>query len=254
MIEIKNITDIEELKKTVEIQKNAWGFKDVEAEPHYLMTRVQKYGGLIQALYFKKKCIGFTYSLIGKWQEEFFIYSHMTAIKKEYQGKGFGFLLKKAQREEILKMGYPIIRWNFDPLESLNAYFNFHRLGVFSTEYERNIYGEGESGLHQGLPTDRLIATWDLNSEPVLTKMKKKEPRIIEDIPENKINNFKNEKAYIEIPRDIRALKKKSKTSAMEWRLKTRELFEQAFTEKWVARDIIFSKDGQRIFCRLFQK
>lgn len=254
MIEIKTITDIEEMKKTVQIQKSAWGFKDVDVEPHFVMTRVQKYGGLIQALYYKKKCIGFTYALIGKWEGNFFIYSHMTAVAKEYQGKGFGFLLKKAQREEVLKMGYTIIRWNFDPLESLNAYFNFHRLGVFSTEYERNIYGEGESGLHKGLPTDRLIATWELDSETVQKRMKSKELKIVEDIPENKINHFNHEVAYIEIPRDIRDLKEKNKNSALEWRLKTRELFELAFEQKWIARDIVYSKNGQRLFCRLFKK
>ena len=141
---------------------------------------VYKYGGLIQALYYEKKCIGFTYSLIGKWEGEYFIYSHMTAVMKEYQGQGFGFLLKKAQREEILKMGYSLIRWNFDPLESINAYFNFHRLGVMSTEYERNIYGEGESGLHKGLSTDRLIVTWNLKSDRVIKKMKPPHRRAVE--------------------------------------------------------------------------
>ena len=115
-------------------------------------------------------------------------------------------------------------------------------------------HGEGESGLHQGLPTDRLIATWDLNSERVKKKMETKEPRIVEDIPGEKINRFEDEMAYIEIPRDIRALKKKSKDRALEWRLKTRELFEEAFKTKWTARDIVFSKGGQRVFCRLYQQ
>jgi predicted GNAT superfamily acetyltransferase len=251
MIEIKTIKGVEDLRKTIDIQKNAWGFSDLDVENHYLMTRTQKYGGLIQGLYLDGECIGFTFALPGKWQGEFFLYSHMTAVKREHQGKGYGFLLKKAQREEVLKMGYSTIRWNFDPLEALNAFFNFHRLGIISCEYERNIYGEGESGLHKGLPTDRLIATWELNSERVKQKMNGKEPPISEEIPEGAVERFDGQTAYIELPRNIRVIKESDLKKAREWRLNTRDLFEQAFSKKWIARDIVFSMDLQRIFCRL---
>ena len=88
------------------------------------MTRVQKFGGLVQGLYLNGELVGFTYAILAKWQEEYFIYSHMTGVRKEDQKKGFGFLLKKAQRQEVLNMGYDVIRWNFDPLESMNAFFN----------------------------------------------------------------------------------------------------------------------------------
>lgn len=65
MIELKKIKDIEDFKKLLEIQKSAWGFLDIDIEPHHLMTRVQKYGGLVQGLYFNGKLAGFTYALIG---------------------------------------------------------------------------------------------------------------------------------------------------------------------------------------------
>jgi len=42
MIELKKIDDIEDFKKIPEIQKSAWGFLDLDIEPHHLMTRVQK--------------------------------------------------------------------------------------------------------------------------------------------------------------------------------------------------------------------
>jgi predicted GNAT superfamily acetyltransferase len=175
----------------------------------------------------------------------------MTGVLQEYQKLGFGFLLKKAQREEVLKMAYDIIRWNFDPLESMNAFFNIHRLGIISVEYENDIYGTGESGLHKGLPTDRLIATWDLNSDRVIHKMKQKEPPIIENISEKNLENFSQETAYIEIPRDIRSLKKTNINEAFQWRMKTRRLFESAFQKDYVVTDIVFSEDKKRIFYKL---
>ena len=174
MLEIRTLETIEEFLRLPDIEKSAWGFSDAEVEPHHMMTRVHKYGGLVQGLFLDGEMTGFSYAIIGKWEESYFIYSHMVAVKQKLQGKGYGFMLKKAQREAILNMGYDTIRWNFDPLESLNGYFNIHRLGAICEEYERNIYGEGASGLHQGLPTDRLIATWQLNSDRVETRMTKK--------------------------------------------------------------------------------
>ena len=251
MIELKKIEDLEDFKKIPEIQKSAWGFLDLDIEPHHLMTRVQKYGGLVQGLYFNGKLAGFTYALIGKWKGKHFIYSHMTGVHQKYQTQGFGFLLKKAQREDVLKMGYEIMRWNFDPLESMNAYFNIHRLGIISVEYERDIYGTGESGLHKGLPTDRLIATWNLNSDRVIHKMEQKEPAMIENTPENNLENFTQKTAYIEIPRNIRSLKETNMNEAVQWRMKTRRLFELAFQKDYVVTDIVFSEDKKRIFYKL---
>ncbi len=254
MVEIKRLDKIDYFYKLPEIEKSAWGFTDLEVEPHHLMTRVQKYGGLVQGLFVDGEIIGFSYAIIGKWKGEYFIYSHMVAVRKEHQGKGFGFMLKSAQREEIMKMGYDVIRWNFDPLESLNSYFNIHRLGVISDEYERNIYGEGRSGLHKGLPTDRLIATWYLRSERVATRIDRKEPPLIEDIPSNIIGKFKQSRAYIEIPRNIRELRERDIKKAREWRTRTREQFEYAFEKGYVATDIVFSPDKKRIFYRLNRK
>lgn len=251
MLEVKTIKAIEDFKKIPEIQKSAWGFVDRDIEPHHLMTRVQKYGGLVQGLYFKGNLVGFTYAIIGRWKGKHFIYSHMTGVRQEHQKQGFGFLLKKAQREEVLKMGYDIIRWNFDPLESMNAFFNFHRLGIISVEYENDIYGPGESGLHKGLPTDRLIATWNLNSDRVINKMKQKEPPILENIPEKNLEHFTQETAYIEIPRNIRSLKETNMNEAFQWRMKMRRLFESAFQRNYIATDIVFSEDKRRIFYKL---
>jgi len=253
MLEVKTITEIEDFKKIPEIQKSAWGFVDWDIEPHHLMTRVQKYGGLVQGLYFNGALEGFTYAIIGKWKGKHFIYSHMTGVRQEHQKQGFGFLLKKAQREEVLKMGYEIIRWNFDPLESMNAFFNIHRLGIISEEYENDIYGPGESGLHKGLPTDRLIATWNLNSDRVIRKMTRKEPPILEDIPSKNLEYFTEDTAYIEIPGNIRSLKETNLNQAIEWRRKTRHHFETAFRRGYVAREIVFSKDKNRVFYKLWR-
>ena len=102
MIEIKNIETIEDFKKTAKVQRSAWGIDDIEVEPHHFMTRIRKYGGIVQGLYIDGELTGFTLAILGRWQGEYFIYSHMSAVKKEHQGRGYGFLLKKYQGEETL--------------------------------------------------------------------------------------------------------------------------------------------------------
>ena len=255
MVEIKKIYDFYKYKKELKkIQMSAWGFSEYEIEAHHLMTRVQKYGGLVQGLFEDEKLIGFTYAVLGKWKGEYFIYSHQLAVLQEYQSKGYGYLLKKAQREEVLKMGYGIIKWSFDPLESLNSFFNIHRLGVISEEYEENVYGIGEYGLHEGLPTDRLVAQWILKSDRVVARMERKYPLILEDVQERVLGDISGEKAYIEIPLNIREIKGKDKELAYQWRLKTRDQFNEAFQKGYVAEQIVFTSDKKRVFYKLVQK
>lgn len=254
MIEIKTLKNISEFKELPRIQKSAWKFTDLDAEPHFLMTRVHKYGGLVQGLYLDGDMIGFTYALLGKWKGEIFIYSHMAAVVEEHQGKGFGFLLKKAQREGILELGYDVVRWNFDPLESLNAYFNLHRLGVISEEYERNVYGTGETGLHKGLSTDRLIATWLLKSNRVIERMEKKLAPIIVDIPREAVDDLSGDIAYIETPRDIRSIKQSDMHKAIEWRTRHRKLFESALAQGFIVEELVFTPDKDRLFFRLLKR
>ncbi|MBW1724798.1 MAG: hypothetical protein JRJ33_05400, partial [Deltaproteobacteria bacterium] len=76
MIELKRIKEMEDFKKITEIQRNAWGFVGLDIEPHHVMTRVQKYGGLVQGLFYNSELAGYTYALIGKWDKEYFVYSH----------------------------------------------------------------------------------------------------------------------------------------------------------------------------------
>jgi predicted GNAT superfamily acetyltransferase len=54
-------------------------------------------------------------------------------------------------------------------LELRNAHFNLNRLGAICRKYLPNFYGVTTSPLHRGLPTDRLLAEWHLDSPRVMT-------------------------------------------------------------------------------------
>ena len=90
------------------------------------------------------------------------LWSHMTGVLPEYRG-GLGFRLKLAQRDRALAQGYDLIEWTFDPMQAMNAHFNFAKLGGVVEEYAANFYGESTSALHRGTPTDRIVLSWKID-------------------------------------------------------------------------------------------
>src|SRR5439155_11403248 len=88
-----------------------------------------------------------------------------------YRNHNLAYKLKLAQRERVLAQGIKRISWTFDPLQSLNAYFNFKKLGVVADTYKINFYGEATSSFLHQIGTDRLWVTWLLDSERVRKRL-----------------------------------------------------------------------------------
>jgi predicted GNAT superfamily acetyltransferase len=92
----------------------------------------------------------------------------MLAVKEAYRNRGLGAQLKLEQRREALARGIRHIEWTFDPVEIKNAWLNIHKLGAIVRTYRVNFYGVSSSRLQGGLPTDRLLAEWYLDSPRVV--------------------------------------------------------------------------------------
>jgi predicted GNAT superfamily acetyltransferase len=96
-----------------------------------------------------------------------YLHSHMLAVREPWRNRGLGARLKLEQRREALHRGIRLMEWTFDPLEIKNAYLNIQRLSVIVREYREDFYGQSSSRLQSGLPTDRLLAEWRLDSPGV---------------------------------------------------------------------------------------
>jgi predicted GNAT superfamily acetyltransferase len=105
-----------------------------------------------------------------------YIHSHMLAVKAGYRDRGLGAQLKLAQRKDALARGITHMEWTFDPVEIKNAFLNINKLGAIVRRYSENFYGVSSSRLQGGLPTDRLIAEWKLDSPRVRAIMEGKPP------------------------------------------------------------------------------
>ena len=161
------------MEQCVAVQKAVWGWEDLELLPLRLFVVARKIEGqVIGAFEPSGKMAGFCLAVPALQGSTVYLHSHMLAVLPEYRERRIGQRLKWEQRRNALARGIGLIEWTFDPLEIKNAYFNLERLGAIARRYVENQYGISSSPLHRGLPTDRLIAEWWLESPRVAAQAK----------------------------------------------------------------------------------
>lgn len=236
-IEIRDMTTLEDFLACVQLQKEVWGFDDpYDVVPVPLLMIAQRNDGVALGAYEGNRMIGFVYSLPGTYHGKRVQWSHMLAVVAEHRNSDIGYRLKMEQYRISQQKQYDVIEWTYDPLESRNAHFNLRKLGCTAHEYEVNIYGETSSPLHMGMPTDRLIAHWQVpplekkmptwdslpEEKSIVTVTQRVDGHpFIEDIRLGATEEF----LFMEIPENTQALKQKSREAALLWRLKTRDIF-----------------------------
>jgi predicted GNAT superfamily acetyltransferase len=170
---IQPLQDIELLRQCVDVQRKAWGFSDEDLLPVRVLVVCTKIGGqVLGALDAHGKVVGFVNAFPGVRDNKVYLHSQMMGVLPVYQNFGIGRGLKLAQREEALRRGIQRIEWTFDPLEIRNAHFNLEILGVICRKLYVNTYGITSSHLQAGLPTDRLVAEWHLESARVRSRIR----------------------------------------------------------------------------------
>lgn len=183
MIEIRSCSGMDEFEACVELQVEVWGYDESELIPRKTFLLAQKIGGQVLGAFETEahgsgsgsaapaQLVGFAMSLPGIQQRDGqalpYLHSHMLAVKEAYRNRRIGAQLKMAQRLEALARGIRHMEWTFDPLQMKNAFLNIHRLGAVARHYRENFYGVSSSRLQGGLPTDRLLAEWELDSPRV---------------------------------------------------------------------------------------
>ena len=222
-IVVRKCEGIEEFQRCVALQREIWGEDDLEVEPATLFVVAEETGGQVLGAFDGERLVGYTLALVGFRDGAIFLHSHMTGVLAEYRDRGVGRALKLFQREEALGREIRLIVWTFDPLESRNAHFNLNRLGAIARKYLPNLYGTTTSPLHLGLPTDRLLAEWPLDSARVVAAVEDlaKEP---EDAP-----------ATIELPAELDRWKQNDTASVARVQTRIRGEFTGWFARGYAA-------------------
>ncbi|MEX3625691.1 GNAT family N-acetyltransferase [Viridibacillus arvi] len=248
MLQIKKLVDIEEIRATQLIEEQVW---NLPVTPIHQTYTASKNGGMILGAYDNDELVGYQYSFPGFKNGQAYLCSHMLGVLPAYQKGGLGEKLKAAQKECALKMGYSLIVWTYDPLESVNAYLNLHKLKGIAASYLEDHYGVMEDPLNKGIPTDRFLVEWWICSDHIQSEQKNDEKQSYEPLIETELDKSQfpiirtetelikdKDVVLIPIPENFQQMKQQQPNLALEWRYKTRKWFQELCFNNYVAVDV----------------
>lgn len=261
---IRDIEGVSELRAVETLQKEVWGCADLDVAPLTMFVATREVGAVLIGAYYGSELVGFVYGFPGYEHGHATHHSHMLAVLPAYRNHRLGVKLKLAQRERVLAQGINRITWTFDPLQSLNAYFNFAKLGVVADSYKINFYGEATSSFLHQIGTDRLWVSWLLNSERVRSRLQPAGQQSLvsaveasellvvdsDNAPRQNIPSqiSCHERLAIEIPGDINDLQRRTGALAIAWREATRWAFTEAMMGGYLVDEFHrLTRSGQSI-------
>ena len=221
------------------LEREVW---DMDPIPTHQTFTASKNGGILVGAFNEGKLIGYCYGFAGFKKGKAYLCSHMMGIHPAFQSIGIGRMLKEEQRKIAQEIGYDLIQWTFDPLESRNAYLNTSKLNGICSTYLENCYGEMDDGLNRGLPTDRLQIEWWISSNHVENRWKPDQLHFTVPFETGKTDlghpvlevledewDVQLEAFEIPVPQHFQTIKKEDPELALDWRMKIRRIFQQLF-------------------------
>jgi predicted GNAT superfamily acetyltransferase len=261
---IRPLTTLEDCRRVAAIERSIWGYTDAEdvVPPPVLIVSIKRGGILLGAFDEAGDMKGFVYSIPALKDGRPTQWSHMLGVTPDARDSGLGVRLKLAQREAAMAMGIDLIEWTYDPLQTLNAYLNFVKLGIVVEEYEENIYGDSSSPLHSGTPTDRFVAEWRLREPHVERRLAAPSGLLARDQSVSRapvVNPSESGERWlrpgpadltldawrvlVEIPAGFSEMLASDSALALDWRLATRQIFQTYFTRGYRAVDFFRAPD-----------
>jgi predicted GNAT superfamily acetyltransferase len=245
-------------KACEDIQREVWHSPDIDIVPAPLLMAIGRTGGIILGAYNSLgELVGFAASMLGSTSGQPIQHSFMLAVRVAYRNFDVGFKLKMAQRKEALKQKISLVTSSFDPMRPLNAYFTLGKLGACANTYEENSGAETADLPARGLPTDRILARWDLENSAVLHRLEVGPPQrdVRKELKQRPVINHMTEVApgmmnsspvklnctagqfLFEVPYNLPEIKNRDLGIALEWQGKMRQVFRHYFKKDYAATD-----------------
>jgi len=227
-----------------------------------------------------ERCVGFSYGFVGlndkslafRSPDNLWFYSQYTGVRTDYRSYGLGVLIKEFQRDVLLRvLGLSTVVCTFDPLTGVNARRNIHHFGMDVLEYRTSTYGEFGGLLNRrDVPSDRFFMSWDLGKAhrpspagaagppgavcPLSLAWKevrgRSGPLRVEVVAAGD-PAVRGETVLVPIPDDFNAMLRETDVEEpgvrripLDWRLRTREMFETLFREGYKVTDFRHSESG----------
>lgn len=223
-ITVRELDGIAELQRAEQVLGEIWGIPDNPPLGAEVMRAMRKAEGYVVGAFDEAEtgqssggsggemvgvCVGFHSVPAART-----MHSHIAGVVSAMSGRHAGLALKLHQRAWCLERGITLMEWTFDPLVARNAYFNLVKLGARVAEYLPDFYGSMADGINDAEDaSDRILVHWDLDS-PEVAAVCGGRPAEVADVPGG---------SWVEVPRDIEALRITDPAQAREWRTKVRE-------------------------------
>lgn len=241
---IRLINKIDEFNELLILQKEVWGLKDIDVVPSILfksVTGLTGQNGIVLGYFIENKIAGYLLTIPTSNPRE--VLGFMLAVSKNHQHKGIGYKLNLKLREIMLANNVEKVLWTFDPLESVNAHLYLRKLGGVITRYFLDYYGSINSLVHKELTTDRVKVEWNIRDIYIEERIARE---VKSDSYHQTISNYAQAK-YVEVPLNIQSLKENNLTEAVEWRTKTRKIFEYIIEDqKRIGYDFVVDNHKQK--------
>jgi predicted GNAT superfamily acetyltransferase len=250
-------------KTCEDIQREVLHAKDIDVIPIPLLLTANRTGGILFGAYSSLgDMVGFIFSMLGSLQGEPAQHAYILAVRTAYRNFDVGFKLHMALRKESLKRNITRVTCAFDPMQPRNAYFVLGKLSEWAHTYEEDFYGETTCQTDRGLPTDRLLAQWDLEDPNVVRRLEAGPPRrdfrkelkntqainqLVETAPgllsSSPVNlNCTDSRFIFEVPYNLPEIKHRDLGIALEWQARMRKVFHHYFKKDYAATDFWVSE------------
>ncbi|MFP6596977.1 MAG: hypothetical protein VCC01_05930 [Candidatus Hydrogenedentota bacterium] len=233
-IEYRLLDTLEEYQACIPLQRATWGQDFSEVIPAAMLKIANEMGGIAGGAFTEdNQLAGFIFGVTGIRHGKLAHWSDMLAVYNKFRGCGIGQQLKRFQRDQLLERDVKTMYWTYDPLEAPNANLNWNHLGVKLEQYIPNMYGDTVSPMHSGLPTDRMLVEWCLDSDHVLDILAGERPYTEDDFAHATVVELSDDTSFpesdrilIEIPKNIQQVKEDTVELAMQWRIHIRNAFQ----------------------------
>lgn len=254
-VPIRPISTLKEYEACTDLQEEVWGAGFSEKVSAAVLMIANRIGGLAAGAFDGDGVLqGFVFGLTGMADGELVHWSDMLAVRTGERDRGIGTRVKLYQRQVMMERGVKEMRWTFDPLQARNAHVNFAKLGIVCREYVENIYGQTDSPLHRGIGTDRLVASWRLDSPRVVARLggSTGEPwdesvtppgilPVLEDGPRpspgRPVLGLRHSRLLLPVPSRIGPIMDEDMPLAVRWREATRSAFAHYLSRGYEARE-----------------
>ncbi|MBO0842730.1 MAG: GNAT family N-acetyltransferase [Nocardioides sp.] len=210
-VSIRELGGIGDLRQAEAVLAGIWGPETppLTAELMRALGKAESYvAGAYDGSEMVGVCVGFHSTPAARA-----MHSHIAGVVPAMAGRHAGFALKLHQRAWCLDHGIDLMEWTYDPLVARNAYFNLAKLGARVAEYLPDFYGPMTDRINREDQSDRILVHWRLASREVAAACAGEPVRATASPGD----------VWVEVPRDVEALRVADPVQARGWRTKVRE-------------------------------